>query len=176
MSPLRTGRYSFLGVPEALSLPESSCIVPHETVMWYMEQISRLGRPFAKFHDNFWIQSSQGKLFIDACRSEFSPWHRHLYVGKIPSCAFVKLTTEAHIMKIFISSRSDYDYSNKLDLISRRNVDALRAGRIAQGKIPEAIKEVDVQLAMRAKTITLPIEETATWQIFDKWKKLTGWK
>ena len=89
--------------------------------MWYMEQVSKLGQPFAKFHQNFWIQSSQGKLFVDRCASEFEPRHGHLYKGKIPLFAKVKLTTEANIMKIFIR-----EYTNELDMISRRNVEALR--------------------------------------------------
>jgi hypothetical protein len=169
---------AFLDVPEPLSLPECSCIVPHETVLWYMEKVSSLGRQFTRF-GCFWMSSDQGKLVVDTCRSKFQPGFLERFPDQsdeIPSTSAVWLTGADSVRRIYISNLEDsYCNMRYLERISDRNFDALRKGKIAKQNLALAVREIDLQLQMKDETGKgLPIQETALFQYFNEWKKANG--
>src|SRR4029453_10960604 len=84
---------------------------------------------------------------------------------------------ETNIREIYISTQCPSVFlPSELDVLSRRNVDALRGGKITPEHFTMAIEEIETQLKMKAEAdpYSLPIEHTATFQYFSEWKKANG--
>ena len=145
---IESAKPSVLDVPKRYQLPKKSGYVPHELVIWYMEKLSSLGQPFGKFRTCFSMLSEQGKIIVDTMRCIFSPHPCH--TDELPSYSMVWLTTPENIRQIYISTRCPSNFvPQSLDLISRRNVDALRVGKITPEHFAMAIAEIEIQLKMK---------------------------
>jgi len=65
-----------------------------------------------------------------------------------------------------------------IELVTRRNLDVLRTGRIKPEAIPFTVEEIEGQFQLRraqgTKKKHIAVEDTAPFQYFSEWKKANG--